>query len=321
MTASVVVGIDVAKDSLDIAVRPSGATWRTGTSPRALSQLAARLAKLGPGLLVLEATGGYEQPVVAALTAAGLPVSIVEPARVRHFARATGLLAKTDRIDARVLARFAEQVRPAVRPLPDAVQRELALLVQRRRQLLDMLAAEEQRLEQQAFFPTSPITGSLAAHVAYLRQQLAETEQGLTTHLATHPRWEPTDVVMRSLPGVGRITAATLLAEVPELGRLSRQEIAALVGVAPMARDSGRWRGRRAIAGGRAAVRQVLYMATLTAVRCRHSPLRTFYQQLRARGKEFKVAMVACMRRLVVILNAMVRDQRPWNPALCAPRT
>lgn len=320
MPPSVVVGIDVAKDTLEIAVRPPEATWRAGTSPQALSQLAAQLAELHPTLLVLEATGGYEQPVVAALSTAGLPVSVVDPARVRHFARATGLLAKTDRIDAQVLARFAEQVRPAVRPLPDAAQRALALLVQRRRQLLEMLAAEEQRLEQQAFFPTSPITGSLATHVAHLRQQLADTEQGLTTHLATHPRWDSTHAVVRSLPGVGPITAATLLAEVPELGTLSRQQIAALVGVAPLARDSGRWRGRRAIGGGRAAVRHVLYMATLTAVRCRHSPLRTFYQQLRARGKLFKVALIACMRRLLVILNAMVRDQRPWNPALCAAK-
>jgi transposase len=320
MTASLVVGIDVAKDALEIAVRPTGRPWRSGTSPRALSQLAARLAELGPELIVLEASGGYEQPVVAALSAAELPVSLVEPARVRHFARATGLLAKTDRIDAQVLARFAEQVRPALRPLPDAVQRELALLVQRRRQLLEMLTAEEQRLAQQAFFPTSPITGSLQAHVTYLRQQLADTDQGLTTYLATQPRWDPTHALVRSLPGVGPITAATLLAEVPELGRLSRQQIAALVGVAPMARDSGRWRGRRAIAGGRAAVRQVLYMAALTAVRCRHSPLRAFYQQLRARGKIFKVAIVACMRRLLVILNAMVRDQRPWDPARCAAK-
>ncbi|HKT60495.1 MAG TPA: IS110 family transposase [Gemmatimonadales bacterium] len=319
--AAVVVGIDVAKDSLEIAVRPTGTTWRTGTSRHALSQLAGQLAALGPVLIVLEATGGYEQPVAAALTGAALPVTLVDPARVRHFARATGLLAKTDRIDARVLAQFAEQVRPAVRPLPDAAQRELALLVQRRRQLLEMLAAEEQRLEQQAFFPRSPITGSLAAHVAYLRQQLADTEQGLTTHLATHARWDPTHALVRSVPGVGPITAATLLAEVPELGHLSRQQIAALIGVAPMARDSGGWHGRRAIAGGRAAVRQVLYMATLTAVRCQHSPLRAFYRQLRARGKLVKVAMVACMRRLLVILNAMVRDQRPWDPTLSAART
>jgi transposase len=296
MTPSVVVGIDVAKDALEIAVRPAGPTWRAATSPRALSHLSARLAALGPALLVLEATGGYEQPVVAALSAAELPVSVVDPARVRHFARAVGLLAKTDRIDAQVLARFAEQVQPAVRPWPDAAQRELTLLVQRRRQLLEMLAAEEQRLEQQAFFPTSPITGSLAAHVTYLRQQLADTEQGLTTPVATHPRWDATHALVRSLPGVGPITAATLLAEVPELGTLSRQQIAALVGVAPRARDSGQWRGRQ-------------------------SPLRTFYQQLRARGKVFKVAIVACMRRLVVILNAMVRDQRPWNPALCTART
>ena len=172
--------------------------------------------------------------------AAALPVSVVDPARVRHFARATGLLAKTDRIDALVLARFAEQVRPAVRPLPDAVQRELALLVQRRRQLLDMLAAEEQRLDQQALFPRSPITGSLVAHVTYLRQQVADTDQALTAHLTAHPRWDTTHAVVRSVPGVGPVTAATLLAEVPELGALSRQQIAALVGVAPIARSGQR---------------------------------------------------------------------------------
>lgn len=321
MTEAVVIGIDIAKDTVEVAVRPAGTTWRAATSPVELGRLAERLGGLRPTLIVLEATGGYEQPVVAALSAAELPVSVVDPARVRHFARATGLLAKTDRIDALVLARFAEQLRPAVRPLPDAVQRELALLVQRRRQLLDMLAAEEQRLEQQALFPRSPITGSLVAHVAYLRQQLADTDQALTTHLAAHPRWDTTQALVRSVPGVGPVTAATLLAEVPELGTLSRQQIAALVGVAPVARDSGQRRGVRMIAGGRAAVRQVLYMATLTAVRCRQSPLRAFYHQLRTRGKEFKVALVACMRRLLVILNAMVRDGQPWNPTLCAAKT
>ena len=319
--AGAVVGIDIAKDSVHVAVRPGGQQWPAATTAAGLRQLAERLVAVAPRLIVLEATGGYEQPVVAALTAAGLPVSVVEPARVRHFARATGLLAKTDRLDAQVLARFAEQLEPAVRPLPDAVQRELALLVQRRRQLLEMLAAEEQRLEQQALFPRSPITGSLVAHVAYLRQQVADTDQALTAHLAAHPRWDATHALVRSVPGVGPVTAATLLAEVPELGRLSRQQIAALVGVAPLARDSGRWRGQRPIGGGRAAVRQVLYMATLTAVRCGGSPLRAFYQHLRARGKVFKVALVACMRRLLVILNAMVRDGQPWNPALCAVKT
>jgi transposase len=318
---AIVVGIDVAKDSLEVAVRPAGPRWTAATSARGLRELAERLVAVAPRLIVLEATGGYEQPVVAALTAAGLSVSVVDPARVRHFARATGLMAKTDRLDAQVLARFAEQVAPAVRPLPDAVQRELALLVQRRRQLLEMLAAEQQRLDQQALFPRSPITGSLAAHVAYLQQQLADTDQALTAHLAAHPRWDVTHALVRSVPGVGPITAATLLAEVPELGQLSRQQIAALVGVAPLARDSGPWRGQRKIGGGRAAVRQVLYMATLTAVRCRQSPLRAFYRHLRARGKLFKVALVACMRRLLVILNAMVRDGHPWNPALCAAKT
>lgn len=317
-SAGTVVGIDVAKDQVQVAVRPGGPHWTAATTATGLRQLTERLVGLAPRLIVVEATGGYEQPVVAALTGATLPVSVVEPARVRHFARATGLLAKTDRLDAAVLARFAEQVAPAVRPLPDAAQRELALLVQRRRQLLEMLAAEEQRLDQQARFPRSPITGSLAAHVAYLRQHLADTDQALTAHLSAHPRWDATHTLVRSVPGVGPITAATLLAELPELGTLSRQQIAALVGVAPLARDSGRWRGRRAIGGGRAALRQVLYMATLTAVRCRQSPLHQFYQQLRARGKEFKVALVACMRRLVVILNAIVRDAQPWDPTRCA---
>lgn len=312
------VGIDVAKDQVQVATRPLEREWTAPTTAAGLGRLAQQLAALAPRLLVLEATGGYEQPVVAALTAAGLPVTVVEPGRVRHFARATGLLAKTDRIDARVLARFAEQVEPAVRPLPDAVQRELALLVQRRRQLLEMLAAEEQRLDQQTLFPRSPITGSLAAHVAYLRQQLADTDQALTAQLRAHPRWDATHALVRTVPGVGPVTAATLLAELPELGTLSRQQIAALVGVAPLARDSGRWRGQRQIGGGRAAVRQVLYMAALTAVRSRRSPLHAFYHQLRARGKAFKVALVACMRRLLVILNAMVREGRPWDPARCA---
>lgn len=316
--AGSVVGLDVAKDSVQVAVRPDGPRWTAATTARGLRELAQRLVALTPQLIVLEATGGYEQPVVAVLTAAELPVSVVDPARVRHFARATGLLAKTDRLDAEVLARFAEQLRPAVRPLPDAVQRELALLVQRRRQLLEMLTAEEQRLDQQALFPRSPITGSLTAHVTYLRQQLGDTDQALTAHLSAHPRWDATHALVRSVPGVGPITAATLLAELPELGTLSRQQIAALVGVAPLARDSGQWRGRRAIGGGRATVRRVLYMATLTAVRCRQSPLHRFYHQLRARGKEFKVALVACMRRLLVILNAMVREGQPWNPARCA---
>lgn len=184
-----------------------------------------------------------------------------------------------------------------------------------------MLAAEEQRLEQHALFPRSPITGSLAAHVAYRRQQVADTDQALTAPLAAQPRWDATHALVRSVPGVGPVTAATLLAEVPELGTLSRQQIAALVGVAPLARDRGRWRGQRKNGGGRAAVRQVLSMATLTAVRCRPSPLRAFHQHLLARGKLCKVALVACMRRLLVILNAMVRDGQPWNPTLCAAKT
>ncbi len=312
--SALVVGLDVAKDSVYVAVLPSGARWQSATTGAALLALAQRLAALAPQLIVLEATGGYEVPVVTALSTRELPVSIVAPSRVRAFAQASGLLAKTDRLDAGVLARFAQQVQPAVRPLPDDVQRGLQLLVQRRRQLLEMLAAEEQRLDQQALFRHSPITTSLTAHVTHLRQQLADTDRDLTAYLTTHPRWEATHQLLRSVPGIGPVTAATLLAELPELGTLRRQEVAALVGVAPMARDSGTWHGARRIRGGRAHVRRVLYMAALTATR--GGPLHAFYRHLRQRGKVFKVAIVACMRRLLTILNAILRDRRPWTPTL-----
>lgn len=310
MSASVVVGLDVSKDQVHVAVHPTGTTWQSGTTPRQLTRLAERLRTLTPTLVVLEATGGYEQPVVAALSAADLPVSLVAPTRVRAFAHATGLLAKTDHLDAQVLARFAQQVQPAVRPLPDATQRGLMLLVQRRRQLLEFLGAEEQRLEQQALFPHSPILSSLLALVAHLRAQLADLDRELTAYVQAHPQWDETHALLRSLPGIGPITAATLLAELPELGTLTRQQIAALVGVAPMARESGRWQGRRSIRGGRESVRRALYMAALTATR--PGPLHAFYTQLRTRGKPFKVAIVACMRRLIMILNALVRERRPW---------
>lgn len=312
------VGLDISKDQVHVAVRPTGTTWQSKTTVRALTRLAERLVALHPTLVVLEASGGYEQPVAAALAMAGLPVSLVAPARVRAFARATGLLAKTDRLDAQVLARFAEQVQPAVRPLPDTTQRGLMLLVQRRRQLLDMLMAEEQRLAQQQLFPQSPIVASLTALVAHLKAQLDDLDRDLTAYLREHPQWDETHALLRSAPGIGAVTASTILADLPELGTLSRQEIAALVGVAPMARESGRWQGRRTIGGGRATVRRALYMAALTCTR--QGPLHDFYTQLRARGKPFKVAIVACMRRLLTILNAMLRDRRPYcaTPRLVA---
>jgi transposase len=306
-----VIGLDVSKDQVAVCVLPSLEQWQSRTTPRALRHLAQRLATLAPQLVVLEASGGYEQPVAAALTTAQLPVSLVEPARVRAFARASGILAKTDRLDAQVLARFAQQVQPAVRPLPDAVQRGLLLLVQRRQLLLELLTAERQRREQQQRFPQSPIVASVAALIAHLEAQLAELDGELGAYLAAHPRWDATHQLLRSVPGIGPVTAAILLATVPELGTLSRHQIAALVGVAPMARESGVWRGRRCIRGGRALPRRALYMAALTTTR--GGPWHDVYVRLRARGKPTKVALVACMRRLLTIANALVRDGQPWR--------
>ena len=309
---SVVIGIDVAKDTVVVAVLPSGASWTAPTTPAGLAGLRTQLEALAPTLIVLEATGGYEIPIAGALQAAELPVSIVAPERVRAFARAVGILGKTDRLDATVLARYASQVAPAVRPLPDDVARGLALLVQRRRQLLEMLGMERQRLEQQAFFPRSPVRSSLAEHITFLERELHDTDHGLTQYLTTHPRWDATHALLRSVPGIGPVTAMTLLAELPELGTLRRQALAALVGVAPFARDSGLLRGTRHIRGGRPAVRQALYMAAVTCIRVT-GPLQQFYRRLCARGKPKKVALIACVRRLLTMLNAILRDRRPWQ--------
>jgi transposase len=316
--ASVVVGIDVGKTSLDIAVYPTGPTWTSATTGSALRTLARRVAALAPRVVVLEATGGYEVPVLGALVAADVPVSLVAPTRVRAFARAAGQLAKTDRLDATLLARYGAQLTPAQSVQPDAAQRALMQLVARRRQLDDMLVAERQRLDQQQFFPNSPVRADLQATIAFLEGRQAELNEQLHAHVAATPRWTEPLALLRSVPGVGPVTAYTLLAYQPELGRLSRQQVAALVGVAPMAAESGQWRGRRRIQGGRAALRHVLYMATLTATRC-HPVLRPHYQQLRARGKAAKVALVACMRRLLVLLNSMLKHRTTFQaPPLAA---
>ncbi|HEV2125039.1 MAG TPA: IS110 family transposase [Chloroflexota bacterium] len=305
------IGIDVSKERLDVAQRPALESWSCGNDPTGLEQLRERLLAAAPALIVLEATGGYEVACAAALAAAELPVVIVNPRQVRDFARATGILAKTDQIDAATLALFAERIRPEVRPLPDSLSEELIALVTRRRQLTEMLLAERNRLR----LACGAVQPGIKKHVAWLEHQLAETEQDLELRVQSSPLWRAKDDLLQSVPGIGPTTARTLLAELPELGRLDRREIAALVGVAPFNRDSGTLRGRRVVWGGRAAVRRTLYMATLTATRF-NPLLRVFYLQLRSRGKPAKVALVACMRKLLTILNAMLRDARPWQPPL-----
>lgn len=310
------IGIDIGKSQLEIAVAPSGERWTSETTASALRTLATRLATLAPQVIVLEATGGYEVPVLGALAQRELPVSLVAPGRVRAFAHATGQLAKTDRLDAAVLARYAAQLQPAPTATPDAAQRALMLLVARRRQVDDMLVAERQRLDQQRLFPDSPIRGDLEATIQFLEGSRTTLDRQLRDHVAAHPQWTEPLALLRSVPGVGPVTAYTLLAYLPELGTLSRQQVAALVGVAPMAAESGQWRGRRRIRGGRAVVRHVLFMAALTASRC-HPVLRPYYQALRTRGKEAKVALVACMRRLLILLNSILKTRTPWRaPAL-----
>jgi len=306
-------GIDVSKDHLDLHVRPTGEAARFPNDPDGIAALAGRLAAVAPALVVLEATGGYEHPAAAALAAAGLPVAVVNPRQARRFAEATGRLAKTDRLDAAALAHFAEAVNPPARPLPDADAVALAALLTRRRQLIGMRTAEVNRLD------TAPpaVARGIRDHVAWLDRQLDRVDRDLGAAIEASPVWRATDDLLRGVPGVGPVVSRTLLTELPELGRLSARRIAALVGVAPVARDSGRHRGARAIAGGRAGVRSALYMAILSAVR--YNPaVRAFYARLRAIGKAVKVAQVAAMRKLLVILNAMVRDNRPWDPATVA---
>jgi transposase len=302
------VGVDVSTDALDVATS-DGDTHRLPYDDDGLTRLAA-LAD-GAALVVLEATGGVERAVAVELAAAGVPLAVVNPRQVRDFARATGQLAKTDAIDAAVLAHFAEAVRPETRPLPDAEHRSLTALVARRRQLSDMLVAERNRLRT----ADPAVRAGVEAHVAFLEGQHAEADRALAEAVEASALWSERSDLLQSAPGVGRVLATTLIAEVPELGRLSGREIAALVGAAPLARDSGRLRGRRTTWGGRAPVRSVLYMAALSASRT-NPVLRAFYEGLVRRGKARKVALVAVMRKLLVALNAMVRDGRRWGENL-----
>ncbi|HJR03416.1 MAG TPA: IS110 family transposase [Methylomirabilota bacterium] len=303
------VGIDVSKDALDVHVRPTGEAFRVPHNEGGVAGLVARVARLGASLVALEATGGYEVPVAAARASAGLPVAVINPRQIRAFARATGQLAKTDVLDARVIAAFAEAVRPAVRPLPDEQARTLGELVTRRRQLVDMYGAEMNRCR---LVREPQVQQQLAAHLQWLDQALADLERELRQTIRATPIWRETENLLRSVPGIGPVTAFTLLADLPELGRLPRRQLAALVGVAPVNRDSGTLRGRRTVSGGRAAVRRVLYMATVSAIR-RNPIIGAFYRRLRANGHPAKVALTAAMRKLLTILNAILRDHRPWQ--------
>jgi transposase len=309
--APVTVGIDVAKARLDVAVRPSGEAWPAPNDAAGVAALAARLAGLAPALVVLEATGGLERLAAAELAAAGLPVAVVNPRQVRAFARAVGQLAKTDALDAALLARFGEAVRPPPRPLPDAAQQELAALLARRRQVVVMLTAERQRLAAAG----AAVRRRVQAHVDWLARELAALDDDLGQTLRASPAWRAKEDLLRSVPGVGPVVALTLLAELPELGHLDRKRLAALVGVAPLNADSGTRRGKRLVWGGRGRVRAALYMAALTA--SRYNPvLRAFYQRLLRAGKAKKVALTACMHKLLRILNAIVHAASPWaNPA------
>jgi transposase len=302
------VGIDVSKAQLDVAWRPGDEAATFAQDAAGLDALVRRLAAAAPRLIVLEATGGLERPVVRALVAAGLPVLVVNPRHVRDFAKATGQLAKTDQLDARVLARFAEAVRPALRPHPDAATTALAELVARRRQLLELLTAEQQRHSRAA----APVQRRIEAHVRWLTKELARVDADLDDAIRQSPIWRAQDTLWQSVPGIGPVTSRTLLADLPELGRLTGKQIAALVGVAPFPRDSGTLRGHRTVWGGRAPVRATLYMAALVAVKW-NPAIRAFYQRLRAAGKRPKVALVACMRKLLTILNAMMKHRTPWR--------
>ena len=302
------VGIDVAQAELEIALRPSAERWAVSNDEAGVATLVARLQALRPVLIVLEATGGLEVLVTSALAAAELPVVVVNPRQARDFAKATGQLAKTDALDARALAHFAEAVRPALRPLPDAQTRALSAQLTRRRQLVEMLTAEKNRIAR----APGAIRADIQAHITWLEQRLADLDTDIGRAIRASPLWREHDDLLQSTPGVGPVLSRTLLADLPELGTLSRQQIAALVGVAPLNRDSGTLRGKRTVWGGRALVRSVLYMGTLVAVR--YNPvLKTFYQRLCTAGKAPKVALTACMRKLLTILNAMLKHHTPWR--------
>jgi transposase len=307
------VGIDVSKATLDVCVQPTGAQWQAPNTPIGRDALVEQLASVAAERIVLEASGGYEALVVAALASRELPVVVVNPRQVRDFARATGQLAKTDRIDAQVLARFGEAIRPKIRAVPEATTRTVRALVSRHRQLQEMLTMEQNRLVSAAVQNApEPLRDQLGEHIDWLRRQLRDVDDELRQELQASPVWRARENLLRTIPGIGPVTSATLLSQVPELGQLDRKAIAKLVGVAPLNHDSGTLRGTRHVWGGRGAVRAVLYMAALVATRCNET-IRSFYTRLRAAGKPAKVALVACMRKLLVLCNSMLRSNTPWR--------
>jgi transposase len=307
------IGIDVAKDWLDVASTDADTVWRVSNDAAGIAALVERLTARPPALIVLEPTGGLETAAVAALLAAELAVAVVNPAKVRAFATASGRLAKTDALDARVLAQFALRMQPPPRPMPDALTQELRGLLARRRQLLEMHTAEENR--RPTVLPA--LRAELDEHLAWLQARVAALDAELERRIAASPVWQAKATLLRSIPGIGPVVARTLLAELPELGTLDRQQAAALAGVAPLAQDSGTRRGVRRIWGGRAAVRAALYMAVISAIRC-NPAIKACYTRLKTAGKPVKVALVACMRKLLILANAVLRDGTAWSPELAA---
>lgn len=310
------IGIDVSKARLDVACRPAGRAFDHANDAEGIAALLERLRALRPTLVVLEATGGFEAPLAAALAAAGLPVAVINPRQARDFAKATGKLAKNDRIDAAVLAHFADAVRPVPRPLPEAEVAALDALLTRRRQLLGMLTMERNRL---GMCRDDPVRADVEAHIAWLEERLKRSEKALKEAVQASPAWREKDDLLQSIPGIGPVASRTLLAGLPELGQLSGRQAAALAGLAPYDDDSGQRQGQRYVQGGRAAVRCVLYMAALAAAQ--HNPvLKAFKQRLAKAGKKAKVILTAVARKLVVLANAVLKSRRRWDAALALPR-
>ena len=302
------IGIDIAKESMEVMVYEGKEHWAYTNDEKGLAKLLAKMKRLSPCLIVLEATGGYEITVAAELQSHGFPVAVVNPKYIRDFAKSTGILAKTDILDAQVIARYAATVKPAPRVLPSEETRKLGVIIMRRRQITTMLTAENNRFQT----ADPAVKARIKLHIKWLEQELDDINKELKQKVQDNPDWKEKDAILQSVPGVGPNLSITLLADFPELGNLNRKQIAALGGVAPFNRDSGKMRGKRTIWGGRDSVRTATYMAAFSAIRC-NALFKSFYKRLITAGKKFKVAMVACMRKLLCVLNAMLKNRTPWN--------